>query len=289
MKAKLCLTIKNHRFLTILSIVAISALLVMMGQSAFAQPEQNDEIAETTGVEFQPRLGEYHYDITWGENPVGTGIISIDQEGDSYVLKARSKTVGLIDKIYRLRYLGETRISEANLSPISATVVEENKKRKKVQEIQYPEPAESGPVKMTETRYPGKKEGSITSQVYEFLSDTGVIDIYSAIFLARSFDWEKDERQEFSVIIGSKQYKVTLNCLGMTDLKVGKETVPVWVIRPLIEKIPKDSKPSPKRDMDVYLSADESRDLIRIKVKLGFGSVKLHLVKYLENTNNKSG
>lgn len=267
------------------AITTLGLLLVMVvicSSTVYAQPEQNEEAAEASGIEFQPRFGEYHYDITWGGNPIGTGIVSVVREDDHYVLKARSETIGLIDKLYQLRYMGETRIKTEELAPIRALVVDEDKKRRKVQEVHYPAADSPDSIKMLETRYPKKNGGGIRAKEYEFLAETGILDIFSAIFLARSFDWQEGEQHTFSVIIGSGQFEVTLSCIGATELSVEEESIPVWVIRPKASEITEKPSPPPKRKMLVYLSADESRDLIGFEVNLGFSSVKLDLVKYFD-------
>ena len=258
-------------------------IIFLHNSMAYDQPEQNDEAQTATGIEFQPRIGEYHYDITWGGNPIGTGIVSVIREDDHYVLKAKSETIGLIDKLYRLRYMGETRIQKEDLTPVNAIVIDEDRKRKKIQEVQYPSSSAPGSTKMVETRYPKKSGEEIRIKEYEFLSEMGILDIFSAIFLARSFDWQVGEQHTFSLIIGSGQFKVIMSCIGETELSVEGETVPVWVIRPMAFEISEKPSPPPKRKMLVYLSADESRDLISLKVDLGFSSVKLHLVKYFDS------
>lgn len=270
----------------VLAIILISPSL--FEAAGFAQPEQNDTKVNETGIEFQPRLGEYHYDITWGDNPAGTGVVTILRDDDVYILKARSKTRGLIDKFYRLRYVGETKIKKEELVPISTTVIDENKKRKKVQEIEYPDPIDSGSTKMVETQYYKEKQRNVQTNEYEFESETEILDIFSAIFLARSFDWLPGERHRFSMIIGTSQYEITMSCIGETHLTVGNQSIRVWVISPMAYKTSEKPTSGTKGKILVYLAADESRDLIRIKIDVGFSIVKLHLVKYFDGNGQNS-
>ena len=102
---------------------------------AFQQLEQNDQAAAETGVEFQPRLGDFHYEIHWAKTRVATGIVTISKEGEYFRLTADQKTTDFIDRIYRVRYQGETRIKVQSLSPSESFIQEEIKEDKRVQKI----------------------------------------------------------------------------------------------------------------------------------------------------------
>lgn len=269
----------NAYFRLILILVLTGGMLHTSKAPSLGQPEQDEQAAAATGIEFQPRLGEYHYDIIWGANTVGKGVIYVEREDDHYLITADQKTTGLIDRIFKLRYRGETRIKKEDLLPVEATIEEENRKRKKIQEVQYGDKTDA--VKVVETKSK-KKSRKMEKKEYEFFSDTGVVDIFSAIFLARSFDWEVGERHAFSMFLSSEQYDVTLDCIGITTLDISEEQVPVWIIKPSAGKVSEEGKESLHEDTLVYLSIDESKDLVKVKTRLGIGDVKLRLVKYLE-------
>lgn len=264
---------------SILPIFIFLVLVFLLAETVIAQPEQNEQAVAETGIEFQPRLGEYHYDILWLGNVVGKGVIYVDKSEDDYLITADKKTTGPVDKIFKLRYRGETRIKKEDLFPVEATIKDENRKRIKIQEVEYGDKTDAVKIKETESK---KKTHEVEEKEYEFFSDTGVVDIFSAIFLARSFDWQVGERQEFSMFLSSKQYQVTMDCLGKTELDVGGEKIPVWVIKPSARKVSEEGKESLHEDTLVYLSVDESKDLVKVKTKLGIGDVKLRLVKYRE-------
>lgn len=247
---------------------------------AAAQPEQDDRAVAATGVEFQPRLGEYHYEVTWGRTRVATATVIIERDGDHYRLQADQKTTDFIDRIYRVRYRGETHIKVEDLLPVDSVIEEEVKKRQKRQEARYN--SETGSVAVVETRSM-KNQSTVEKNEYELQSDTGIVDIFSAIFLARSFDWQIGERHEFQVFIGTKQYQVTMDCIGVSTFVLDDDTIPVWVIRPDVRKKTEDRKSSVHHETRIYISADESKDIVKIKSKPGIGTVKLRLVKYKVN------
>jgi len=246
---------------------------------AAEHPEQDDREDAATGTEFRPRMGEYHYEIQWAGSRVATGIITVQEEGDLYRLTADQRTTKFIDRLYRVRYRGETRIRAADLSPSESVLVQEVKKRKKVQTATYD--SETGSVSVEETRSRAKR-AKVKKKTYELRSDTGIVDVFTAIFLARSFDWRVGERHSFQVFIGEKQYVVTLDCVGKSTFELQEDTIPVWVIRPGIRKT-SAAEPSPvSQKTRVFIAADESKDVVKIETEPGIGTVTLRLVKYRE-------
>jgi len=265
------------RFHPVVWMVAIVLAAALTGMAA-EHPEQDAHLAIETGVEFQPRLGEYHYEIRWARQRVATGIIAIRKEANQYVLTADQRTTPFIDRIYRVRYRGETRIDAAALTPVASIIEEEVKKRSKVQAAEYD--TASGSVRVEETRKKGKN-GAGKTKTYALQSDTGILDVFSAIFLARSFDWSVGERHDFLVFVGEKRYTVILDCIGMHTLEIEENRIPVWVIQPAVRKTT-DTKPSSAvRKTRIFIAADESKDIVKIETEPGIGTVTLRLVRFL--------
>ncbi len=242
-----------------------------------SQPESQAIANTEQPIEFSPGLGQYHYEIRWGPKRVAKVTISIERQGEEYALRVDQKSTKFIDRMYRVRYRGETRINAADLSPVESVIEEEVKRRKKVQKAEYD--SETGSVTVTETRSRRNRSDEKT-KVYELRSDTEIVDLFSAIFLAQSLDWQEGERHTFTVFIGPKLYQVALDCLGQRTYKLGDKTIPVWVIRPAIKKTT-EKKASPlHKNTKLYLSADETNALVKIKSELGIGTVKFRLVRH---------
>ena len=264
----------HRRLLTLLWGVLIFVWCAMPALAA-EHPEQDDREGAATETAFRPRMGEYHYEIQWARSRVATGIITIQREGDLYRLTADQRTTKFIDRIYRVRYRGETWIHAGDLSPSESVIVQEVKKRKKVQKARYD--SETGSVSVEETRSK-EKRAKMKKKTYELQSDTGIVDVFTAIFLARSFDWSVGERHSFQVFIGEKQYVVTLDCVGMSTFELQEDTIPVWVIRPGIRKTTA-AAPSPvSQKTRIFIAADESKDVVKIETEPGIGTVTLRLV-----------
>jgi len=259
--------------------MVVIVLAAALTDVAAEHPEQNAQLAAKTGLEFQPRLGEYHYEIRWARQRVATGTIAIRKDGNQYVLTADQRTTPFIDRIYRVRYRGETRIDAAALTPLASVIEEEVKNRKKVQRSKYD--TTSGSVRVKETRKMGERDAGKT-KTYELQSDTGILDVFSAIFLARSFDWSIGERQDFLVFIGEKQYTVALDCIGMHTIELEESRIPVWVIQPEIRKTTETKPSSIARKTRIFIAADESKDIVKIETEPGIGTVTLRLVRFLD-------
>lgn len=275
---------KNHNFISWPYFLGAIFLFLSFTHTdlpvfAYDQPEQNDALAAKTNIEFQPRLGTYHYEITWGDIRAATGIITIKREGDFYILSADQRTTPAIDRIYRVRYRGEVRIRVGSLTPVSSLIEGEVRKKANRQEAHYE--AETGVVNVVETRT--KKDEIPDKSNYQIQSDTAIVDLFTAIFLARSFDWVEGESQNFEVFIGKKNYLVSLDCIGKDMVNAAGETLAAWVIRPGVRKQGEDKERAIYARTRIYISADEHKDLVKIKTQLGIGTVKLSLVKYENN------
>lgn len=263
----------------VLMMIPIILLLTCPACLATGHPEHNAPPAIETGVEFQPRLGEYHYEIQWARQRVATGTIAIRKDGDEYVLTADQRTTKFIDRIYRVRYKGETRIDAVALAPVESVIEERIKSRRKVQKAEYEKA--SGAVSVQETRTK-KKQADKEVKTYEIQSDKAIVDVFSAIFLARSFDWSVGERHGFHVFVGEKQYEVAMDCIGKSAMEVDGSQIPVWVIQPEVRRTTSDKTSPAAQNTRIYIAADESKDIVKIKTKVDIGTVTLRLVKYME-------
>lgn len=260
-------------------LTVLLAVLSSIPVSADTHPEQDNRPEARTASAFHPRLGEYHYEIVWGKSRVATGSISIQREGDVYVLKADQQTTKFIDRIYRVRYRGETHISATDLSPTASVIEGQIKKEKKVQTAEYD--AQTGAVKVEEKSSDNETQ-EVETKTYELSSDSGIVDVFSATFLARSFDWEVGKEHQFMVFTGEKQYHVTMDCIGKSTYELNGHIIPVWVIQPGIRKTTKEEPYRMHEKTRIYIAADESKDIVKIKSQPGIGTVKLRLVKFIE-------
>ena len=111
-------------------------------------------------------------------------------------LRQTSEPPRFIDRIYRVRYRGETRIDAAALTPLASVIEEEVKNRKKVQRSRYDTTSGSvscqrNPKEGGTRRRENKKPMSCSRTRVFWMSS-------QPSSLARSFDWSIGERQDLS-------------------------------------------------------------------------------------------
>jgi len=259
-----------------LVLILLLCLLPDHGESAALEvPEQDLLRAEEQAVEFNPRIGTFYYVIVWGVSRAADARVSVKREGDYYRMVADQATTPFIDRIYRIRYSGETLIEADDLLVKKTLIKGEIGKRTRVEEINYGEEGQvESVVTKTKPRSPPKRE------VYEIKSETFAIDVFAAVFMARSFDWKQGESQQIEIFTGDKHYLITLDCLGQSIFEQGDIRTPAWVIRPGSQNLDDPGAATTYSKTRIYLSADESRDLLKIKTSLGFGTIKMTLVEY---------
>jgi hypothetical protein len=266
----------DRRLHTTYQAMAVVILLVLGTYSSalcFQRPEQALKAGDAPAVLFNPHLGTYHYEIKWGALPVATATITVQKDGAYYRLKADQKTTGLIDRIYSLRYLGETMVRGEDLSPLEVVIEEQKGKQKRTLKARY---LEGLPIEAVETLTKGKAPPE--TNAYQISTEPYALDMYSAIFLVRSFDWRQGKSQQFEVFTGEKRYAVTMECIGRGVFKLDEKEIPSWVIRPSVLKLGDPNAKPRHTKAHIYLSADESRELLKIKTDIGMGALVWKLV-----------
>jgi len=262
-----------------LSLVLIS-VIVNIGGTTFAlqSPKQNPEVASDLSHEFNPRLGTFYYVIHWVDSKVADATITIDRDGEYYRMIADEETTKFLDRIYRIKYRGETVIRTQDLAPVETVINQERGKNKQTEQIRYDA---NGKAEVVISK--AGPDAPLKHESYLINEETFAIDIFSAIFLARSFDWKENESQQFDVFLGRKRYLLTLDCIGKTVFKESKINIDAWVIRPSVLKQNDPNAEIRHSKARVYLSADKSRDLLKIKTNIGLGTVKMKLIRYEPN------
>ena len=259
-----------------LVLIMLLCLLPDHGETTVLEvPEQDVPRAEEQAVEFSPRMGTFYYVIEWGGSKAADARVSVKREGDFYRMIADQETTPFIDRIYRIRYSGETLIEAEDLLPKKTLIKGEFGRRTRVDEIHY---GEDGGVEAVVTK--SKPRSSPKREVYEIDAETFAIDVFAAVFLARSFDWQEGESQHIEIFNEDKHHLITLDCLGQSIFEEGDIRTTAWVIRPGAHNLDNPKAETTYSKTRIYLSADESRDLLKIKTKLGFGTIKMTLVEY---------
>ncbi len=235
--------------------------------------------------EFQPLSGTYHYQVAWNKVNVGTARISVEQENDQYKIAVHAETNKKLDRIYKIRYRGESLISDDPFSPIEAKIHERVKSTKKETVIEF---QENGAIKSTETK--SKKGKPAKETELEIQTENFTLDPFSATFLVRRLDWEVGMEEIFDVFTGDDQFLLELKCIRKTAIEIAGKNRKAFEIVPELTNLDKKEQAKDHKkinDMWIYVSADETREMLKIKVALKIGYFRIILEKF-EHGNGKA-
>jgi hypothetical protein len=225
---------------------------------------------------FEPRLGTYYYTARWEGTEAFEATIEVQREDDLYRILVDSRTTGIIDFIFRIRYRGEGFLHSEDFAPLKTVITEEKRHRLKETQLYY---LEDGAIEVVQTRTKKETEPRVTSHTVR--PETEVLEPFSATFLARRFDWQEGEIQQFEVFTGKDTYLVTLVCQAKTIVEESGTATEAWVIRPAVRNLAKPEKKSKITDVKLYISADPYKDLLKMKSKTKAGTIILKMKQFL--------
>lgn len=272
-----------NRFLALA--IVVTALAVFQSFLLRAQSIPPGQIKISTpayspSLSFKPLMGLYTYSVSWNGIPAASLELEVGRAGDDYVLKARAQTAKAIDIIYKLRYHSETVISAQTLKPKRSVSVTKANSREKRTELEF---LPSGEIHSMERDQRGKQK------TLQFDSANFTLDPYSAGFLALSQDWKAGEKRQFDTFNGKNRYLIELTALEETEITVNGITRKAAVIRPTVKRLT-DTNPDSKklREARIYISTDDSREILKISSEVFIGSVNTNLESFTPAAATKS-
>ncbi len=225
--------------------------------------------------DFSPPLGVYHYKVKWGVISAGRASVSFSKEGDSYLVVAEARAVGGVDKIYKLRYRGESEIDADDLSPIRTVLTSQEGQRNKEKVIDYQEDGQ-----LTTTHINSRKGQKPQTHQEKREFNNQVFDPFSAILLARQMEWREGLAQEFEIFTGSTRYLVELNAIGRRMIEAAGVLQEAWAIVPTIENLSNPEKGSKVESAVIYLATGKERELLKLESKVFVGKVQVTLDRF---------
>jgi len=225
--------------------------------------------------EFAPPLGTYHYKITWQRAGIAEAKIDVSRENGIYEIRVRAKTLNIVDKLYRLRYTGEGQISAEDLAPVSMHTEQQTRSSHRQTLIEF---RDDGTIESIRMKTKEGKEPKTKKRVIE--SDSFTLDPFSAMFMARSLEWEMGESEHFEVFTGKYRYMVKLNCQGKAHVNTSGKQREVWVITSAARNMDKPHRKSKMGETIILLSADKAKEVLFIKSKTKYGKVAATLMKF---------
>lgn len=252
-------------FFSLVIVLLCSSNAVAQQTTVTADPAQTLE-----DQEFNPPAGTYYYDVFLKGIKVGKAeiIISFQDGLHSIAIKARAKNA--INRFYKFKYKGETKIKPSALRPLETTITEVAGKKQKDTQIAFPEENRAKSTLIETT----KNKKKISER--EVVSDTFILDPFSVFFLVRHLDWHVGMAEIFDVFTGKKHYELRLLCDAVVSKTFGDQTRESWVIIPLVRNV-STGESGPENNFRIYLSTDDSKEIFEIEGDGAIGKMRASL------------
>ncbi len=229
-----------------LAIVIAVVAVLFTGQvklDASAGPVIKDDVHRIqVDPKFQPRLGTYYYTIELNGINIGGASITIGRDEDLYKMQFDARTNKTIDRVYKVRYSGQSIMDPDPLSPVETKIWQRVRSTNKDTSIYF---QDNGTIKATEEESKGGKP--VDNDVREVRAESLTLDPFSATYLIRSFDWGVGIEHTLNIFNGKHIYEWKLTCedTAVIDIEGKKRTV--WVISQEYKKLDdKEQKELPR-------------------------------------------
>lgn len=253
------------------AVVAVSFLLPVGANAKLPSVDQH----------FKPRLGKYHYKVELNNMDIGQATILINRDRDLYKIFVEGNSVGLADKIFRLRYHSEAILQAEPLTPVETKINQQYRSNRKETVIKF---RDDGTIKAVETRW--KKGKQVECDVRELQAERFTLDPFTAAYLVRGFDWEAGAQKIFVVYSGKNQYELKLECENIFDMDVEEEKRKAWVISATVRNLdPEKQREAMEKKKTVtasriYVSADKLKDVLKIEASHKMGEFTALMVDF---------
>lgn len=230
---------------------------------------------------FRPRLGTYYYKFDFNNISIGIATITIEQENDLLKVKVLAQTNSTVDRIYRIRYRGESVLDTSPVvAPIQTTSSQQVKSTEKDMTIRFDQ---KGEIKTVEKK--SVDGATVDYEVRRFQTDRFTVDPFAATYLVRGLDWKVGREEVFDVYGGKSQYELHLTCTNVQQLDSEGTKRNAYVIVPRVVKLDKDGKPVPPKkkpaETKIYLSADEYKDVLKIETSHTMGFFRATMDRFV--------
>ena len=218
--------------------------------------------------EYNFQYGTYDYDVSWEGIPAASASITMLPDGDKYRLIAEANTASAIGIFYKLKYRAEGLIDDS-FKPIRTLVTQKENSKERVTEISFDE--KTGMIQATRT-----KKGKGT-EVESFNPHNDTLDPFSSAILARSMPWKIGQSRTFDTFNGKTRYLITLTCEDEKEMTINGEQRLVSIVVPQVMNLNDETKNKKLRRAEIYVTADNAREILQIKSEVFIGNVYVRL------------
>ena len=220
---------------------------------------------------------ELKYNVSYG--PINAGIANIFlirtiyNNQPVFYSKMAAQTIGLPDKIYKVKDAYECYFDSVTILPLMAVrdIREGRYKKKNIDTYDY------------------NKNSVLTLKKGEIKISAGVRDVISTYYFLRNYDFsglKKGDVITMDIFFNDEIITFKVHYLGKEtiDSKIGKINCIKLQPEMMDKEKNKDTEnvsPTPKDDMTIWLSDDPNQVPVRVKFELFIGSIKADLTEYI--------
>jgi hypothetical protein len=252
---------------------------------AIPQAEHPSQVTVTTQTfvpdeDFILALGRYNYTVAWQGIPVAKAWIDVNRENGKVLIDAGAKTNPVIDLLYELRYQAKGLLNGSTLGTDYMTILQSENSRKKYTLITFDQNNIHSEVARLD------KESRYT---LDFARNNFTLGPMSGALLARSLKWEVGQSRDFDIFNGKSRYLITFTCDRLEKMKVLGKKRDVFVFKPKVFNLSKDGVADKLRHADIYITADDNRDIVKIQSEVFVGSVSAKLKEFIPYAQKTTG
>ena len=231
---------------------------------------------QPAGTNF-PR-GTYEYAVKWEGLPVARAAIEVSEKfldsTDYFNVTAKAKTGGIIAVFYKLRHVSKSIFRADSLTPVEFTLDQTENSKRKAREVKF------GPQGLVAAKL-WKDSDPNPDERYDFHSANATFDPISAAFVARSLPITIGEELSFDVFNGKHRFLITLQVEGRETIRVEGKSYDTFKVTPKVKKLTDSEGEKRLRSCTIWVTADDRRDVVRIKSEVFVGSVAVDLIRFV--------
>ena len=220
-----------------------------------------------------PAFEEARYSVSWGIIPAGKGLFRARAVADGYVLRAQICSTGLVDAFHPVRDQLYTEVKRAagELRPAyhRLTQIEDGKREETIVDF----------LAGDRVRIQERKKGKVKKEKVKAVP-AGIRDTLSIIYAVRRLPLEVGETYRLPLLDGDDIETLVVPVEGRMELK-GHQ---VLEVRPYTME---DGEREEDGQWELFLTDDERRIPVRMKLALSFGRLLLDMTDYRDKGSVK--
>lgn len=225
--------------------------------------------------------GTYFYDVSWQGIKVGKAEVQVkDRTLDAQEflqVTASARTARFIEIFYKLRHTSESLFDADSLKPRRFYTAQTEKSREKIREVSF---GDDGRIRSVTTKN-GKRREPV-----EFVSENLTLDPISAAFIARTLPIDPGKEFEFDVFNGKHRYLISFSVEGREIISLNGKDYDAFKVVPSVQKLTDTEGEKRLKSATIWVSADQSREVLKMKSKVLVGSVSARLTGFAPETHS---